>query len=94
MTIVQTRLGVALRGQEVRQMSEVGIPVIYILWKKFKELGYTGITTANIFEMISAGLVLSSMMKDIPEEMIPEDGKFHKMQDIQAKTLKGRYLTW
>ena len=86
----QIRAASVLRGQEVRQLTEAGIPVIEALRKKFEELGETGITAADVFDKISARLVPFSMIKDMFTDMTSEGGKFFKMQEIQAETLKGK----
>ena len=86
----QIRAASVLRGQEVRQLTEAGIPVIEELRKKFEELGETGITAADVFDKISARLVPFSMIKEMFEDMTSAGGKFYKMQEIQAETLKGK----
>ncbi len=86
----QIRAASVLRGQEIRQLTEAGIPVIEELRKKFEELGETGITAADVFNKVSARLVPFSMIKEMFEEMTAEGGKFYMMQEIQAETLKGQ----
>ena len=86
----QIRAASVLRGQEVRQLTEAGIPVIEELRKKFEELGETGITASDVFDKISARLVPFSMIKEMFTDMTSEGGKFYKMQEIQAETLKGK----
>lgn len=86
----QIRAASVLRGQEVRQLTEAGIPVIEELRKKFEELGETGITAADVFDKISARLVPFEMIKEMFTDMTSEGGKFFQMQEIQAETLKGK----
>lgn len=86
----QIRAASVLRGQEVRQLTEAGIPVIEELRKKFEELGETGLTAADIFDKISARLVPFEMIKEMFADMTSEGGKFFQMQEIQAETLKGK----
>ncbi len=86
----QIRAASVLRGQEIRQLTEAGIPVIENLRKKFEELGETGITAADVFNKVSARLVPFSMIKDMFEDMTAEGGKFYMMQEKQAETLKGQ----
>ena len=86
----QIRAAAVLRGQEIRQLTEAGIPVLFELQKQFEKLGYAGITVADIFDKISARLVPFEMIKEMFEGMTREGGKFYQMQEIQAQTLKGK----
>ena len=86
----QVRSSAVLRGQELRQFTEAGIPLIDELVRKFKELGEEGITTADIFDKIYTRQVPFEMVRDIMFEMTEEGGKFYRMQEVQADTLKGK----
>ena len=86
----QIRAASVLRGQEIRQLTEAGVPVIENLRKKFEELGEVGITAADVFDKVSARLVPFSMIKEMFEDMTAEGGMFFNMQEIQAETLKGK----
>lgn len=86
----QIRAAAVLRGQEIRQLTEAGIPVLFELQKQFEKLGYAGITVADIFDKISARLVPFEMIKEMFEGMTREGGKFYQMQEVQAQTLKGK----
>ena len=86
----QVRSAEVLRGQELRQFTEAGIPLIEELRKKFQELGEEGITTADVFDKIYTRQVPFAMVRDVMFEMSDEGGKFFNMQAIQADTLKGK----
>lgn len=86
----QVRSAEVLRGQELRQFTEAGIPLIEELRKKFQELGEEGITTAEVFDKIYTRQVPFEMVRDVMFEMSDEGGKFFEMQEIQADTLKGK----
>lgn len=86
----QIRAASVLRGQEVRQLTEAGIPVIEELRKKFEALGETGITAADVFDKISARLVPFEMIKEMFTEMTSEGGKFFNMQEVLAESLTGK----
>ena len=79
-----------LRGQEVRQLTEAGIPIIEELRKQFVALGEEGITVGDEFDKISKRLVPFSMVEKVFIDMTSEGGKFYKMQEVQAETLKGK----
>jgi len=86
----QVRSAAVLRGQELRQFTEAGIPIVEELRKKLSEANGELVTTGEVFEYISARKVPFEMVKDILTEMTSEGGKFYNMQAIQAETLKGK----
>ena len=87
----QVRAASVLRGQELRQFTEAGIPLVEMLAEKFRELGREGTTTADVFKLISQRAVPFEYIKEIFEELTDAGGMFYKMQEEQAKTLKGRW---
>ena len=88
----QVRAASVLRGQELRQFTEAGIPLVELLAEKFKELGREGTTTADVFELISKRAVPFSMIEEIFNDMTDAGGMFYKMQEKQSETLKGQWM--
>lgn len=86
----QVRSAAVLRGQELRQFTEAGIPLVEELRKKLSEANGELVTTGEVFEYISARKVPFAMVRDIISEMTSEGGKFYMMQEKQAETLKGK----
>ena len=86
----QVRSAAFLRGQEVRQFTEAGIPILEELRKQFVALGEEGITTADVFDKISQRLVPFEMVNKVFQDLTSEGGKFYKMQEVQSETLKGK----
>lgn len=86
----QVRAASVLRGTEVRQFTEAGIPLIAELAKKFAELNGKVVTTGEVFDLISTRQVPFEMVRDILFEMTEAGGMFYNMQEIQAETLKGK----
>ena len=86
----QVRSAAFLRGQEVRQFTEAGIPILDELAKKFTELRGTVVSTGEVFDLISKRMVPFEMVADIFRDMTSEGGKFFNMQSVQADTLKGK----
>lgn len=86
----QVRSAAVLRGQELRQFTEAGIPLVQELANKFSELEGRVVTTGEVFEKISKRLVPFEMIRDIFTDMTDEGGKFYRMQEIQAQTLTGK----
>lgn len=79
-----------LRGQELRQFTEAGIPLVSLLADKFTELEGRVVSTGEVFGKISNRLVSFEMVKDIFSDMSSEGGMFFNMQEIQAETLIGK----
>lgn len=86
----QVRSAAVLRGQELRQFTEAGIPLVKELADRFSELEGRVVTTGEVFDKISKRLVPFEMIKDIFTDMTNEGGKFFNMQEVQATTLTGK----
>lgn len=88
----QVRAASVLRGQELRQFTEAGIPLVELLADKFTELNGRATTTADVFELISKRAVSFSMIEEIFNDMTESGGMFYKMQEKQSETLKGQWM--
>lgn len=86
----QVRSAAFLRGQEVRQFTEAGIPILDELAKQFTELRGTAVSTAEVFDLISKRMVPFEMVAKVFKDMTSEGGKFYNMQEVQAETLRGK----
>lgn len=87
----QVRAASVLRGQELRQFTEAGIPLVDLLAEKFSDLNGRAVTTAEVFKKISERAVPFSMIAEIFQDLTDKGGMFFEMQETQAKTLKGRW---
>lgn len=88
----QVRAAAVLRGQELRQFTEAGIPLVDLLAEKFTKLNGRTVKTAEVFDLISKRAVPFSMIKEIFEDMTNAGGIFYKMQEKQSETLKGQWM--
>ena len=88
----QVRAASVLRGQELRQFTEAGIPLVELLAEKFSQLSGRMVNTAEVFDLISKRAVSFKMIKDIFEDMTNAGGMFYKMQEKQAETLQGKWM--
>lgn len=86
----QVQAAAVLRGQELRQFTEAGIPLVALLADKFTELEGRVVSTSEVFGKISERMVPFEMIKDIFSDMTNEGGMFFNMQEIQAETLSGK----
>lgn len=80
-----------LRGQEIRQFTEAGVPLIQMLADKFTILKNRVVDTSEVFDLVSKRQVPFAMVADIFKELTDEGGMFFNMQQIQAQTLSGIY---
>lgn len=87
----QVRAASVLRGQELRQFTEAGIPLVDKLAEKFTELNNKTVTTAEVFDLISKRAVPFRMIEEIFNDMTSAGGMFYKMQEKQAETLLGQW---
>jgi len=86
----QVRSAAFLRGTEVRQFTEAGIPILEELAKQFSELEGRAVSVGEVFDKISLRLVPFEMVAKTFKDMTSEGGKFYMMQEIQAETLSGK----
>ncbi len=86
----QVRSAEFLRGQEVRQFTEAGIPILKELADQFKEIEGHAISAREVFERISARQVPFEMVEEAFNRMTSAGGKFYEMQDVLAQTVKGK----
>lgn len=85
----QVKAASVLRGQELRQFTEAGIPLIQLLADKFTKLNGVATTTGDVFKLISERGVSFEMVKSVFDDLTNAGGTFYRMQEIQAQTLKG-----
>jgi hypothetical protein len=86
----QIRSAAFLRGTEVRQLTEAGIPIIAELQKQIKELEGNAISAAQVFDRISTRQISFEMVEKAFKDMTSEGGKFYEMQEVLAETLGGK----
>nr|DAI74983.1 MAG TPA: tail tape measure protein [Bacteriophage sp.] len=86
----QIRSASFLRGQEVRQLTEAGIPILDELAKQFEELEGRAVSVGEVFDKISARQVPFEMVEKAFKDMTSEGGKFYQMQEVLAETLAGK----
>lgn len=86
----QIRSASFLRGQEVRQLTEAGIPVLQELSKQFKEIEGEAVSVGKVFDKISARQVPFEMIEKMFKDLTSEGGKFYQMQETLAETVKGK----
>lgn len=86
----QVKAAAVLRGQELRQFTEAGIPMVDALAKKFSDLNGRLVTTGEVFELISKRQVPFEMVASVLSDMTSEGGKFYRMQENLMNTIYGQ----
>ena len=86
----QVKAASFLRGTELRQFTEAGIPMLEELAKYFTEIEGKAVSVGDVFEMISKRMVKFSDVEEVFRRMTDAGGVFYNMQKEQAQTLKGQ----
>lgn len=87
----QVRSAAFLRGQELRQFTEAGIPLVDELAKRFTILENEVVSAGDVFDKISRKEVSFGMVKDVLWDLTNEGGKFYNMQEALAESLAGKW---
>ena len=87
----QVRATGHLRASEVRQFTEMGIPIVEELAKKLSEMRGELVSIGDVMQMISERAISFGMVKEVFDDMTSAGGTFYKMQEKQAETLAGQW---
>lgn len=85
----QVRAANFLRGTELRQFTEAGIPMLDELAQMFTEVEGRAIKAGDVFERISKRMVTFRDVEEVFKRMTSSSGVFYNMQEEQSKTLFG-----
>lgn len=85
----QVRAAEYLRGTELRQFTEAGVPMLEELAKHLSKVEERSISVAEVFNMISKRKVSFEDVNAVFEKMTGSDGAFYKMQEKMSTTIKG-----
>ena len=86
----QIRSAAYLRGTELRQLTEAGVPILEELSKYFSEIEGRAVSVGEVFSMISKRMVAFEDVEEVFRRITSAGGEFYKMQEIQSETLKGQ----
>jgi len=81
----QVRAAGRLRGQEVRQFTEAGVPINELIAKEF------GIAGSEVQDFVSKGMVNFERFNNAFQDMANGTGRFTGLMERQSKTLLGVY---
>lgn len=78
-----------LRASELRQATELGIPLVDKLAKKLEELNGRGYTAAEVMDLISKRAISFDLVEQVFKDMTSAGGQFYNIQEKQGNTLFG-----
>ena len=79
-----------LKGTELRQFTEAGIPLLEMLADEFTKLEGKTVSVGDVFQKISDKKVSFDMVAQAFRAMTDEGGKFYNMQEVLAETVQGK----
>lgn len=85
----QVRATGYLRASEVRQFTEMGVPIVEEIAAKLSKMNGEMVTSAQVMDMISKRAISFEMVKDVFDDMTSAGGMFYNMQEKQGNTLYG-----
>lgn len=80
-----------LRASELRQATELGIPLVDKLATKLEELNGKAYTAAEVSDLISKRAISFELVEQVFKDMTSAGGEFYNMQVKQSQTLFGMW---
>ena len=80
-----------LKGTELKQLTELGLPMVELLADYYSTLRNEVVTTSEVFDMISNKEIPFEAVQSILQDLTSEGGRFFDMQEKQAETLQGQW---
>lgn len=80
-----------LKGPELRQFTEAGIPLVQELANKYTKERGQQISAGDVYNMVSEKQVRFEDVKEIIDTYTSEGGKFYKMQEKLSDSVAGKW---
>lgn len=87
----QVRATGYLRASEIRQFTEMGIPIVEELSKKLTQMNGELVSAADVMEIVSKRGISFELVKDVFNDLTSAGGIFYNMQEKQGNTLYGMW---
>lgn len=87
----QTRATGYLRASEIRQFTEMGVPIVEELAAKLSKMNGELVTAAQVMDMVSKRGISFELVKEVFDDMTSAGGMFYKMQEKQGNSLFGMW---
>ena len=85
----QVRATGHLRASEIRQFTEMGVPIVEELATKISKMNGELVTAADVMDMVSKRAISFELVKEVFDDMTSAGGAFYNMQEKQGNTLYG-----
>ena len=86
----QVRSASFLRGTELKQIQETGIPILEALAEQLEKVEGRAVSFGEIYDKIGKREIPFEMVAQAFKEMTDEGGKFYNMQEVLAETVQGK----
>ena len=86
----QVKAAGALKGQELRQFTEAGVPILEQLAKQIEEVEGRTVSLSEVFNRVTKKQIPFEMVEEAFKRMTDEGGKFYNMQAVLVETLQGK----
>lgn len=87
----QTRATGYLRASEIRQFTEMGVPIVEELAAKLSKMNGELVTAADVMDLVSKRGISFELVKEVFDDMTSAGGIFYNMQEKQGNTLFGMW---
>lgn len=87
----QVRARGALYSSEIRQFTEMGVPIVEELAAKLTKMNGELVTSAQVLDLVQKGAISFEMVKEVFDDMTSAGGIFYNMQEKQGNTLFGMW---
>lgn len=87
----QVRATGYLRASEIRQFTEMGVPIVEELSKKLTQMNGELVSAADVMEMVEKRGISFELVKDVFNDLTSAGGIFYNMQEKQGNTLYGMW---
>lgn len=85
----QVRATGYLRASEIRQFTEMGVPIVEELASKLSKMNGELVTASQVMDLVSKRGISFEMVKEVFDDMTSAGGIFYNMQEKQGNTLYG-----
>lgn len=86
----QVKAAGVLKGTELRQFTEAGVPLLQSLAEQIQKTEGHAIGLAEVFQRITKKEIPFEMVEEAFRQMTSEGGKFYRMQEVLVETLQGK----
>lgn len=87
----QVRARGALYASEIRQFTEMGVPIVEELAAKLTKMNGELVTAKDVLKQVEKGAISFELVKEVFDDMTSAGGIFYNMQEKQGNTLYGMW---